>query len=519
MHKQLTPKLVERIRAAVLMDSPAGFVIYWYLVFFNPDGADYEEKMFLPYHCLEWVVKFYRALHDPAMDAFALEAFRGSLKSTIFTLALNAYRLGIYPHKEILIAQANDTSATENTEFISSLIEDSPGYSVLFPGLVPDKSKGWGAEGYEIMDNTISYGIWRRKRVKVPTLLGAGYKSASILGKHPRLHGVLDDVSTFKNTRSAREKNALVKTVEKEIRPALDKVDMQIDVFTPWGLNDPGDIQKKKTNTFHVRTPIYRLDRDGELTDIPTWPEVWPEERIKVLRENTPPAEFAQMYLCNIEAAQGSHLKKDWLWDYPKEEIKDEWKRVLAVDYASVGKKSETVNRDYFALAQYAIHPNRFAILETGFHGHLLPAECEDVVLNWGTRLGGRLIVCAVETQGKGENFYHWMMANATFKVKDMTPGNKDKGTRFELEMAPLFKNGKARISDNDDDPFLKEFRQEWLAFDGLDTYYDDCLDAGYYGLKVVRNILKPSASERLVGAITGKTPQYRNPVYGFGRN
>ena len=518
MHsKALTSALVDKLRAAVHMDSPAGFVIFWYLVFYNPAGKTYEEKMYLPFHCLEWVAKFYWA-KDHGYPAFALEAFRGSLKSTIFTLALNAYRLGIYPHKEILIAQANDTSAAENTEFVSSLVEDSPGYGILFPGVVPDKSKGWGAQGYEIKDDTQSYGIWRRLRTKVPSLLGAGYKSASILGKHPRLHGVLDDVSTFKNTRSPREKDALVKTVEKEIRPALDKVDMTIDVFTPWGINDPGDIQKKKTSTYHVRTPIYRLDEDGNLTDIPTWPEVWPEEKIKVLRENTPPAEFAQMYLVSVEAAQGQHLKGDWLWPYPHEEIDPEWRRVLAVDYASVGKKSETRDRDYFAMAQYAIHPNRFAILETGYHGHLLPAECEDVVLNWGTRLGGRLLTCAIETQGKGENFYHWMLANAPFKVKEVGPGNKDKGTRFEMEMAPLYKNGKARISDNDNDPFLKEFRQEWLAFDGLDTYFDDCLDAGYYGLKVVRHILKPTVGERLVGAITQQS-QYQNPIFkGFGK-
>jgi len=491
--------------------------VFWYLSFFNPEGEKYADKMYLPDHSLEAVVCFYYALRN-GYKSFAYEAFRGGLKSTVFTLAMNAYRLGNYPHKEVIVGQANDSKAHENTEFVSSLIADSPAFAIFFPGIVPDPSKGWGANGYEIKDKLRPYGLWRKLRTKVPTLLGAGYKSAAILGEHPRLHGMLDDVSTFKNTRFAREKDALVKTVEKEIRPAFDKVDIQIDVFTPWAQNDPGDIQKKKKSTLHLRHPVYKLDRDGKLTTTPQWNEVWPADKIEELRGEMPPAEFAQAMLCDIEAAQGQHLKKDWLWLYPHEEIDPEWRRILAIDYASVGKKAETVDRDYFAIGQFALHPNRFLILETGFYGHVLAAEAQEMALNWGERLGAKLLLMAIERQGKGEDFYNWMLLNAPFRVTGPTPGNKDKAWRFEYEMAPVFRSGKARISDSTLDPFLLEAVNQWLAFDGLDTYFDDILDTMYYGVKAAKNLIKPSRGDRRVDP-KQRRPKQVNPIYaGFGR-
>lgn len=512
---ELEPEWTERLQAIVHSDTPIGFATYWYLVFFNPDAETYEDRFYLPDHCAEWIVEFYWALWEKAKKAFCLEAFRGSLKSTVITLALNTYRLCLYPHKEIIIAQANDTSAHENTEFIASLIEHSPAISALFPNVKPDQSMGWGAKGYEIKSTEKEYGVWRNWRTKIPSLTGAGYRAKNILGKHPRLHGVMDDVMTFDNTRSPRKLNELIKTIEKEIRPAYDKVDIQIDVFTPWTYGDPGDTQKQKTTTHHVRTPIYRIVDE---VAVPTWPEVWPMEEIEILRENTPPAEFAQMFMCDLEAASGDHLKKEWLSYYPWEEIDPDWPRWLAVDYASVGRDLETRNRDHFALAQVTMHPRGFAIIETGKFGFFTPTDCQEIAINWGIGLSGTMRELGVEEGGKGEEFLDAVLLEAPFRVKGLSHGNKSKGSRFEKEMAPLFKSGYAKLSDKPGDPFLKQFEQEWLAFDDLDTYFDDCLDAGYYALKLVsRHIKSAIVGSKDRSKLRGRG--YKNPIFaGFGR-
>ena len=511
---ELEQEWVERLQAVVNSDTPIGFATYWYLVFFNPDAQIYDERFYLPNHCTEWIAEFYWALWNKK-KGFALEAFRGSLKSTVFTLGLNSYRLCIYPHKEIILAQANDTSAHENTEFIASLIEHSPALHALFPNLKPDSGMGWGAKGYEVKSVEKEYGIWRKLRTKVPSLIGAGYRAKNILGKHPRLHGQLDDVATFDNTRSPRKLNELVKTIEKEIRPAFDKVDIQIDVFTPWTFGDPGYTQKNKVTVHHVRTPIYKVI---DKVAVPTWPEVWPMDEIEILRGDTPPAEFAQMYMCDLEAASGDHLKKEWLSYYPHEEIDPDWPRWLAVDYASIGRDLETKNRDHFALAQVTMHPRGFAILETGKFGFFVPTDCQDIAINWGVGLGGRMRQLGVEEGGKGEEFLDIMLLQAPFRVKGLSHGNKSKASRFEKEMAPLFKAGYVKLSDKPGDPYLKQFVQEWLAFDDLDTYFDDCLDAGYYALKLIATKIKSA----IMG---GKDPRrskgrkYKNPIFaGFGR-
>ena len=286
--------------------------------------------------------------------------------------------------------------------------------------------------------------------------MGSGYKEANILGNHPRMHGIHDDVCNEKNTRHPRELLQVIRKVAKEIRPAFDRVKMQIDIFTPWVPDDVGDRAKRRKNTRHVLTPVY-TEVDGE--KIPTWPEYFPLTRyegmpkeaqpIDELMEDHGPVEFAQMYLCNLEATQGQQLKKEWLHDYPHDEIDRNWPVVIGVDYASVAKQQELKGRDHFALSVVAIHPNGFGILIDGWFGHLSRAEGEQKALDFGIKYSGRLRAMGIETAGKSEEFYNVMLASAPFAVRPLTTGNKSKGHRFEYQMAPVFMGFKMRVSDD----------------------------------------------------------------------
>ena len=123
-----------------------------------------------------------------------------------------------------------------------------------------------------------------------------------------------------------------------------------------------------------------------------------------------------------------------------------------------------------------------------------------------------------VEEGGKGEEFLDVMLLQAPFRVKGLSHGNKSKASRFEKEMAPLFKAGYVKLSDKPGDPFIKQFVQEWLAFDDLDTYFDDCLDAGYYGLKLISSKIKSAILGGKDRVNTSKRG-YKNPIFaGFGR-
>lgn len=461
----------------------------------------------MPLHVVNWTWNYFDCVKTG--EDLALEAFRGSIKTT-FISNIIAYTIGCMPWLESLIIQAGDAAAEENTAYIASTVKDNPGFRLLFPNVVPDERK-WGAEGYEAMDRSMQYGNWRRKRTKVPTLVGGGYKSSIILGKHPRALFVRDDVNNYKNTRSARELKAVKDIVFKEMGPAADRAIIEVDVFTPWVQGDVGDIRKKLPNVRHIRTPIYLLDSEGKLTNEPTWPEIFPEERIQLLRDTLPPVEFAQMYLCDSSAAKGDKLKREWIHMFPHEDIKyGEWPIYMGVDYASVASRQLTRGRDYFALAVSILHPSGFLILIDGVRRHVTRADAEDVALNMGDRFKNQVKEMRIEKLGSGQEFANWMLKNAPFRVKEGGVGNKDKGFRFEFELAPVFRSMKVRVSDEPGNGFIQQFLSEWLAYDGMDAYIDDTLDAMWHCVSAGKTFIKPKKDFKKV--------DYVNPYSGFAK-
>lgn len=498
--QRVDPELIERLRGIIKKHDEYG-ALWLYTLASNES---------LPKHCLRWFAQYFYALRGK-FD-LAVEAFRGSLKTTIFSGLLSGYLLGAFPWLEVLIVQASDGMAEENTSYLSSLIKDNPGWRIVFPHVVPDERK-WGAEGYEIMDVSMPYGFWRRKRSKTPSLVGGGYKSAIVLGKHPRGHFIRDDVNNYKNTRSPRELKAVKDIVFKEMEPASESAMVKLDVFTPWVHGDVGDIVKRRRNTIHIRTPIYEIGPDGKLTDVPAWPEKFPEEKIAQLREELTPAEFAQMYLCSLDASDGDHLKASWLQPrFPAEEIEKDWPTYIGVDYMSLFKKTAVEGRDWFALAVYRLGPKGKLILETGVRKQVTRPEAEDLCLNWGESYGDTLRVMRIEKLGKAEEFAGWMLKNAPFRVAAEGVKNRSKGERFEIEMAPVFRSGKVVLSDSDD-PFIQQFEREWVAWDGNETYTDDCLDAGWHGIAAAKGFIKPKREEP-----TGRKLELPNPYMAFAQ-
>src|SRR3990172_1843091 len=137
--------------------------------------------------------------------------------------------------------------------------------------------------------------------------------------------------------------------------------------------------------------------------------------------------------------------------------------------------------------------------------------------ISWGVDYQDRLLFMGVEKQGKGEEYYNVMLRSAPFPVRDMTPGNMSKGKRFENQMAPLFKQGKVRVSNEPDNRFLDQFLGEWLAWDGTGHYFDDCLDAVYYAVALIKGFIKPSA-EDIPGVRSIFDSVTKNPLFKFAR-
>jgi len=507
----LDKDILSRIREVVWSDTPEGFI--WFYYFLAP------EEWPLPDHCVSWIAKYYEA-RENGMN-LAVEAARGLLKSTIFSVYMTAYQTALYPSLETIIVQASEGLASDNSAMVSDIIENSSGFRVLFPHIRPDKGKGWGAKsGYEVVDTSIEYGDFRKKRTITPSILATTYKSSNVQGRHPRQHGILDDINNSRNSRYSRELQTVKLAVDQEILPAFDRVKMQIDIFTPWREGDIGDTAKKQEDTLHIRTPIYKLDENGELTNEPVWPERKPEAWIAKERAKRAPNVFAQMFLCDLRAAQGQVLKEEYLKYIEVKEIPTDIQVYIACDYASVAKEQSRKGRDYFALAVVGHHPSGFLILLDGVREHVDRTDAEQIFMNWCSKYHaqGRLIRAGIEKHGKGEEFADAMMRAAKgWKVKQLTTGNKSKAERFENQLAPVMAGDRLRLTTAPN-KFVEQFRNEFLSFDAEETYYNDCLDAVYYAVRLAKGFIKWGDDDMLYDNTYTKSSVQKNPMHRLAR-
>lgn len=478
--------LEAKIQLARFCDDPIGFAAFYELLF----GRE------LPRHAFGWVKDIYAAQH--AGDGIVIEAHRGSTKTTTITVAFTTFQIGHNPWDSNVFIQASDESAEKKAQEVAGLIQDNPGYKAVFPWVKPDPSVSWAARGYEVLSEMvkvpddsetrfhyepINYEGFRRLKASVtqdPTFIGLGLGSTAIIGKHPTGMLIMDDIHDEKNTRSQRELETVKATVESTILPITTTptggTRFVIVIGTPWKPNDAFASMKSKPGFRHVFTPI--LDKDGN----PAWPEAFSIEKIQKLKDNTIPIEYARMYLLDLTAAEGIHLKDEWLHTYPYANIKPDWPVVMGVDYASTADQWETKGRerDYFALAIVRLIPGGGLVLVDGIREHMSQGDAE-IRVKAIAKMYPTLQLMGVEALGKGEEFYHLLLRTSKLPIMPMRT-NKGKGERFERQMAPLFQFGRAFLSDAPNE-FLSHFRSEWLQFPN--GVHDDCLDAAYWAFDV----------------------------------
>ncbi|MEX1247213.1 MAG: hypothetical protein WEA61_01920 [Anaerolineales bacterium] len=481
-----------------LPDDPEGFERFYQLIF--------ERE--LPAHArVDWVEPLYAA--RAADKGLVVEAFRGSSKTTTLSIAFSAFRLGQEPHKSVLLIQAGNTMAASTSQQIADLIERNPGWHSAFPHVEPDRKIGWGTKGYEVRRTDLDYSVWRarcaREKGKDPSLVGLGYRSRAIIGKHPTGLLLVDDIHDETNTRSARELNLVMRILTGTILPTATPETWQVFVGTPWTQNDALAYLKSTGRFVSMRTPVYvagsasnagENERVPAETDggrevlgetVPTWPERFPVKEIEKARQLSGEAEFARMYLLDLNAAEGIHLKGEWLNLYPHEKVQPNWPVVMGVDYASTADQLKGRDRDYFAVAiGRALPGGGGVVLVDGFRAQVSQGEAEQQLKALANYYPTTQVI-AVEAVGKGEEFYHLLLRDWRLPVVPMQPGGKGKGVRFEKGMAPLFQMGRAWIADVENS-FLQAFRQEWLRWPSGE--HDDTLDAVHWMLMAAQDHL-----------------------------
>ena len=461
------------VAAARSDPSVRGFKEFYRLIF----GMD------LPFHVEEWVQVLEEEMEKPSVRLI-VEAFRGSTKTTSFTVAYTAFYIGHHPEETNIIIQASDESASANAKAIANIIARNPVWAMIFPNIVPDTKKGWAESGYYVKNTMDDNWEVKMSSVMNPTIIGFGYKSSVIIGKHPSGLLIIDDIHDENNTSSELEMQRVIKTMTSVIFPMMLPSTKQIFIGTPWKKSDAMAFLKESGKYRCIWTPafIYKRNEVGEIirddAGEPVLIYTWPEFRGKAFLEDMKVVgsiEFQRMYALDLRGMDGYVLKESWLIEYPSEKINKSWQKIIGIDYADVWDPKKANKRDYLTIAFGLLIPGGGIILYGGLRLQLSTAEsilkieevCEIIK---PTRVG-------MEAIGKAEPVAKTLVMNSTLPyhlIKHKPP----KEVCYTKELGPAFELGFMYISD-ERNPFLKQFREEWLSY-GVETTTDDCLDAAW---------------------------------------
>jgi hypothetical protein len=463
----------------------------------TPDAfADFYRVVFarsLPQHARdEWMPALFAAVDRG--EGLIIEAFRGSTKTTTLTIAWLAFRIGQHPAASHLVVAGSDASARAIGRAVAEIIAGNPGWRAAFPHVIPDRAAGWAATGWHVRDTrlpAVAFDVLAlRERGKDPSLLGVGYRSSQLIGKHPGGTLVVDDLHDEHNSQDGKALEKARDVLQGTLLPAVTPQTAQLFVGTPWSRAD-GLAYLKATGQFpSLQTPIVR---DG----LPAWPERYPLEVIEKERAKVGSSQFARMYLLDLDAAAGTHLKREWLGRIPPAQLDPRAPVILGVDYASTGM-GDKQNRDYFAVAVGRALPGGGGMaLEGGYRGRLSQGAAQAKLIEIAAHYPTLQLV-GVEAVGGGEQFYELMLRTSRLPLRAMHPGRASKAQRFEGGMAPLFEFGRAWLLDAEN-PFLRAFEEEWADFPH--GRHDDTLDAVYWmlraGLPHLMGAGKPASASR----------------------
>ncbi|MCK5601162.1 hypothetical protein KAR91_04780 [Candidatus Pacearchaeota archaeon] len=505
---------------------------------FSPKGftAWYERLLgnVLPQYSLDdWIIPIFEAKKiDKGTEIFA---WRGSWKTTTISIAFGTFFIGHNPERANLIISSSGANADLITQAIKSIIESSSAWKAVFPNIVPDKGKGWGAEGYEVMRNDIEYSKWvdLNTHRKDPTCLGLGIGSKTLIGKHPDGLLLLDDILDEDNTVSVRQMSAIATKVtgtilpfivEDETKPVGEKVvTWPIVIGTPWQEDDVYQDVKDTGEFVFSSTPIMVEcdESDGVYIShemLSGWFKLTEPSRYSVdsiirVYNRSQHKEFMRMYMLNLDVKmEGEGLI---FRTYPHQKIDFSEVMTVGVDYMSMIKDAnvDLRNRSYYAQAYLFKLPDGRAVIGDGWHGRPTQGEAElQMEKAEATYPGHRATI--FEGDGKGEEALQVFMRNPNLTIIPRTTKGKGKSERLERGLGPWLENGTILISDGDT-PFLQFLRK------GLRKYpqwFLDAIDAMYWAVMGMPEVLKlEKPKERLPRAVRKKKQE--SPWVSAGSN
>jgi hypothetical protein len=530
-----------KLVALARQDSPDGFFAY------------YEGKYGFqpPYQVKKWIRRIYEG-HGKGLG-FTLNGYRGSWKTISVSITFLEFRIGHEPWKTNLVIRASDITAQEITDKITDTIAFLPWWKDVFPNVVPDEQGRWSTNGYSVIDKSVDKGEWTKLVANTadPTLVGGGYTSQKINGKHPTGVCLTDDLHGMNNSSSDTERKAVVDFYTTELSKTFVYKDKQLETWpinigVPWGKGGKDDVHQalSKSGAFVVENyPVMtKVAKDTEnavyidglneetgviMEDIQGYwvlsnPEEFDVIRIKRSR-GVGKFDFWQMMMMDLKSALDGGLQYFTFKVDENNKIDTNWPAVAGCDPSFTFKERAEyeVKSSSFALGVGLKRPMGGAVLADGVLEQCSTNKAAGHIAAMQSRFKNFLYT-AVENVGIGALFLETMRKiNPSLILVGSDLGGirpkgekagkaKDKATRFRTEAAPWLEKGTFLISTEKSD-YLDAIRDGLENFSELDPHKPDkrwdALDSFYHIIKAMPDVTQQKSVGQEI------TPIHRQPM------
>lgn len=516
----------------VKSDSPEGYFAFY-------EGI---HGIIPPWQVATWIREIYKG-HEQGLG-YTVNGYRGSWKSVSISVDFVAWRIANEPQRTNLVLSANDDSADKITKAISQIIEFHPFWKKAFGHIVPDAGR-WSTNGYWVVDSSMDKEEWAKRQAGVidPTLIGGGYTSTKINGKHPTGVCLSDDLHGINNSTSETERKSVVTFFVTELSKTHVRKDDKlltwpVNIGVPWGRDDVHQIATKSGGYLSSTLPVMRavvegeegaiyIDGVNEITgavydDIKGWwvlanPENFGVSSIKRDR-GLGKSNFWQMMMMDLNRGNVGGLR---YYSYPHAEIDLLWPAIGGSDpsYTFKERKEINIKSSFFALGVGLKRPRGGGVLQGGILDQCSTNTAAGYISAMQSRFANWLYT-AVEDNGIGRLFIETIrLINPSLIIVCSDLGGirqkgekagrmKDKVLRFKTEAAPFLENATFFISDEQTD-YLDTIRDGLDNFDELDSSKADkrldALDSLYHILKAMPDVLQQRAVKDELPSIFSK--------------
>lgn len=381
-----------------------------------------------------------------------VKAARGHGKSTIFSVVIPCWMVGVDSNLRVVIGSATAGQSEKFLREIGLHIQRNPRYRAVFGDLY-DPELIWTQKQKTVR---------RSQALKDATFLAVGVGSGFAGSRADVLD--FDDLVDESNSLTVGRRRQTLNWILETALPALDPLGPQKAVLigTPYHHDDA---------LFHMAQvwPSYEYPAE-DASGAVLWPERFSREELdrrRRLNEHV----YTTQYLVQPVGAAGNLLLAVWLQVSPRR-VKSA-AEIWGVDWAAVPDREEEGGRhDFNVVAKFRVTPWGLELYDLLRFQAELP-DALDTIAGALVEKPGRSIRVACETNGIGQVAVDMLRRLTKIPLEGLAAVG-DPETRIRL-MAPFWARGQITIAQ-DASESINHFRNEWVAFPF--GQHDDCLNA-----------------------------------------